>query len=225
MPQDYVQRFFGGPPLAVIGRLILMSILVGVILAAIGLDPWNIVEFGAPADLAPVEYGLRCRALALAVFPARSRDRCCRSGFWCGSPGRRAGASAGDRRRLLAPTPVRAARLLGKGSAQSSLAPPEGCGASFSPAYRLIARPAVAATPPVQRKAVGRPSKPFGPFGPFGPLGAVAALPLLRRLLRLSAGDEGRQPFDVLLALLREVLRAGLAGAAAAFAACCCSRG
>jgi hypothetical protein len=39
-----VHRFFGGPPLSVIGRLILLSILVGVILAAIGLDPWNIVE-------------------------------------------------------------------------------------------------------------------------------------------------------------------------------------
>jgi hypothetical protein len=37
-------RFFGGPPLAVIGRLILLSILVGVILAAIGLDPWNILQ-------------------------------------------------------------------------------------------------------------------------------------------------------------------------------------
>jgi len=43
-PQDYVHRFFGGPPLAVIGRLVLLSILVGVILAAIGLDPWNIIE-------------------------------------------------------------------------------------------------------------------------------------------------------------------------------------
>ncbi len=43
-PQDYIQRFFGGPPLAVVGRLILLSILVGVILAAIGLDPWNIIE-------------------------------------------------------------------------------------------------------------------------------------------------------------------------------------
>jgi|SRR5579862_794240 len=43
-PQDYLQRFFGGPPLAVVGRLILLSILVGVILAAIGLDPWNILE-------------------------------------------------------------------------------------------------------------------------------------------------------------------------------------
>jgi len=42
--QQYVSRFFGGPPLAVIGRLILLSILVGVILAAIGLDPWNIIQ-------------------------------------------------------------------------------------------------------------------------------------------------------------------------------------
>jgi Family of unknown function (DUF6460) len=39
-----IHRFFGGPPLAVIGRLVLLSILVGVILAAIGLDPWNIIE-------------------------------------------------------------------------------------------------------------------------------------------------------------------------------------
>ncbi len=44
MAQEIVQRFFGGPPLAVIGRLILLSILVGVILAAVGLDPWNIIE-------------------------------------------------------------------------------------------------------------------------------------------------------------------------------------
>jgi hypothetical protein len=43
-PRQYVSRFFGGPPLAVIGRLILLSILVGVILAAIGLDPWNIIQ-------------------------------------------------------------------------------------------------------------------------------------------------------------------------------------
>jgi hypothetical protein len=41
---DNVHRFFGGPPLAVIGRLILLSILVGVVLAAIGFDPWNIVQ-------------------------------------------------------------------------------------------------------------------------------------------------------------------------------------
>jgi len=44
MASDLVHRFFGGPPLAVIGRLVLLSILVGVILAAVGLDPWNIIE-------------------------------------------------------------------------------------------------------------------------------------------------------------------------------------
>ena len=41
---QFVHRFLGGPPLAVLGRLILLSILVGVILAAVGLDPWNIIE-------------------------------------------------------------------------------------------------------------------------------------------------------------------------------------
>src|ERR1700752_5188130 len=42
--QQFIQRFLGAPPLAVIGRLILLSILVGVILAAVGLDPWNVIE-------------------------------------------------------------------------------------------------------------------------------------------------------------------------------------
>ena len=44
MPNELVSRFFGGPPLAVLGRLILLSILVGVILHALGLDPGNIIE-------------------------------------------------------------------------------------------------------------------------------------------------------------------------------------
>ena len=44
MSDRHVERFFGGPPLAVVGRLILLSILVGIILAAIGLDPWNILD-------------------------------------------------------------------------------------------------------------------------------------------------------------------------------------
>ena len=38
-----LSRFIGGSPLAVLGRLVLLSILVGVVLAVIGLDPWNIV--------------------------------------------------------------------------------------------------------------------------------------------------------------------------------------
>jgi hypothetical protein len=39
-----ITRFFGGPPLSVIFRLILLSILIGVILQVLGLDPWNIFE-------------------------------------------------------------------------------------------------------------------------------------------------------------------------------------
>jgi hypothetical protein len=39
-----LNRFFGGPPLSVIFRLVLLSILVGVILKVLGLDPFNIVR-------------------------------------------------------------------------------------------------------------------------------------------------------------------------------------
>jgi hypothetical protein len=41
---SHVTRFFGGPPLSVIFRLILLSILIGVILEVLGLDPWNILD-------------------------------------------------------------------------------------------------------------------------------------------------------------------------------------
>jgi hypothetical protein len=41
---SYVARVFGGPPLSVIFRLVLLSILIGVILEVLGLDPWNIID-------------------------------------------------------------------------------------------------------------------------------------------------------------------------------------
>ena len=41
---NYVARFFGGPPLSVIFRLVLLSILIGVILEVLGLDPWNVID-------------------------------------------------------------------------------------------------------------------------------------------------------------------------------------
>ena len=41
---DPVTRFFGAPPLSVVFRLVLLSILIGVILEVLGLDPWNIIE-------------------------------------------------------------------------------------------------------------------------------------------------------------------------------------
>ncbi len=43
-PNHNFERWVGGSPLAVLGRLILISILVGVILAAVGLDPFDIVR-------------------------------------------------------------------------------------------------------------------------------------------------------------------------------------
>jgi hypothetical protein len=39
-----VDRFLGGSPLAVIMRLVLLCVLVGIILSALGFDPGNIVE-------------------------------------------------------------------------------------------------------------------------------------------------------------------------------------
>ncbi|HEY0568059.1 MAG TPA: DUF6460 domain-containing protein [Xanthobacteraceae bacterium] len=43
MANGSVTRFLGGSPVAVLGRLILLSILVGVLLTVFGLDPWNII--------------------------------------------------------------------------------------------------------------------------------------------------------------------------------------
>src|ERR1700751_4900530 len=42
--RDGLYRFLGGSPLAVAFRLVLLSILVGVVLAAVGFDPWNIIQ-------------------------------------------------------------------------------------------------------------------------------------------------------------------------------------
>ena len=44
MTGPFVTRFFGGPPLAVLGKLVLLSVLIGVVLSTFGFDPWNIVD-------------------------------------------------------------------------------------------------------------------------------------------------------------------------------------
>jgi hypothetical protein len=44
MASENVNRFFGGDPLSVAFRLILLSILIGVVLSAFGLDPLNIID-------------------------------------------------------------------------------------------------------------------------------------------------------------------------------------
>jgi hypothetical protein len=44
MAGNAATRFFGGPPLMVIFRLVLLCILVGVVLKVLGLDPLNILQ-------------------------------------------------------------------------------------------------------------------------------------------------------------------------------------
>jgi hypothetical protein len=41
---DSLSRFLGGSPLAVLGRLVLLSVLIGFVLHAFGLNPYNIIE-------------------------------------------------------------------------------------------------------------------------------------------------------------------------------------
>jgi hypothetical protein len=64
---SYVTRFFGGPPLSVIFRLLLLSILIGVILEVLGLDPWNVIDSLRRPDPARLGHGFRRGALALAL--------------------------------------------------------------------------------------------------------------------------------------------------------------
>jgi hypothetical protein len=44
MADAQMNKWIGGSPLAVLVRLALVSVLVGVILAALGFDPWNIID-------------------------------------------------------------------------------------------------------------------------------------------------------------------------------------
>jgi hypothetical protein len=43
MAGEHVNRFFGGSPLAVLFRLVLLSILVGVVLSALDIDLRNLI--------------------------------------------------------------------------------------------------------------------------------------------------------------------------------------
>ena len=71
MSNTLVSRFLGGPPLAVLFRLILLCVLVGVILHALGFDPGNIIDSIRRMVQARLGHGLRRGALGVALFPAR----------------------------------------------------------------------------------------------------------------------------------------------------------
>lgn len=42
MANQALDRFFGGSPFWVVIRLIMLSVVIGVLLSALGFDPWNI---------------------------------------------------------------------------------------------------------------------------------------------------------------------------------------
>jgi hypothetical protein len=44
MDRNYITRFFGGSPLAVLLRLVVISFVVGVILSALGVSPFDILD-------------------------------------------------------------------------------------------------------------------------------------------------------------------------------------
>lgn len=42
MADNPLERFFGGSPFWVVVRLVLLSVVIGVLLSVLGFDPWNI---------------------------------------------------------------------------------------------------------------------------------------------------------------------------------------
>ena len=154
-------------------------------------------RIGAPAHRARLEYGLRRRTLAVAVFPARSGDR--RADLAPGAVGQgaarpiaaclRGGASAASEINENAKTLGLALAAIRRPN------PPSVCGALYFGGDGLI-RPIVARTaaampptPPVQRKPVRRPVIAVRPIAAAL---AIRALAVLRcaLLLRLTAGNE-----------------------------------
>src|SRR4051812_4545676 len=75
MVSDSVSRFLGGPPLAVIGKLVLLSILVGV--RARGARSRSVEHHPERAEARPLGLGSRLRRgrPALALFPPWGRHR------------------------------------------------------------------------------------------------------------------------------------------------------
>ena len=72
---DGLYRFLGGSPLSVAFRLVLLSILVGVVLAAIGFDPWNILTSIRLLFQRLWDLGFDAVNWVMALLPARRGDR------------------------------------------------------------------------------------------------------------------------------------------------------
>jgi hypothetical protein len=65
-----MERFFGGNPALVLTRLAILSLIVGVVLAALGFSPFELIESLQRMGFAAVEKGFRYFLLgAVIVFP------------------------------------------------------------------------------------------------------------------------------------------------------------
>lgn len=77
------RRFFGGPPLAVLSRLVFVSLVVGAVLMWLDVDPMDVVQ-------GVVRAGQRVWAMGFDAFGKRAamswreRSSSCRSGSSCG---------------------------------------------------------------------------------------------------------------------------------------------
>src|ERR1700722_4249651 len=79
--------------------------------------------------------------------------------------------------------------------------------------HGMVARPAMTPAPAMQREAVRRAVVAILAVLvvlPIRGVRSIGLLPLLRRRLRLAAGDEGRQSFDVFVIGRLEALLTGL---------------
>ncbi len=61
-------RLFGGPPLAVLLKLVVLSVIVGVVLSALGLSPYDIVDSFIDLVVRIYEMGFDAIELALRYF-------------------------------------------------------------------------------------------------------------------------------------------------------------
>ena len=63
-----LQTLFGGPPLAVLFKLIIISVIVGIVLAALGLSPYDIIASVRNLFLRIYNMGYEAIDLALRYF-------------------------------------------------------------------------------------------------------------------------------------------------------------
>ena len=70
-----MERFFGGNPALVLARLAILSLIVGVVLAALGFSPYDLVQTLRDLIQRIYDMGFADDREGLPLLPARRRDR------------------------------------------------------------------------------------------------------------------------------------------------------